>query len=205
MTLLKSCCSTALATSYQVYPSAYAYRYDSVNRAESSSANCRPYKDDLERGIDTSMYIHCNGNSLKLTDSIIGPAEYSSSHCYWWNAESDGKLLFIFHTKISLTTITLHYYSDSDRGLPQLRFYSVQDDFNVWEAPTTNYPSVDVAAVSPGREPAGRRNISISVNFSAKKVLMYKYRSSHQFVLSEAEFSRSKQLTRYCMVFKINA
>ena len=32
-----------LTTSCQVYPSEYAYRGDSVNRAESRSANCRSY------------------------------------------------------------------------------------------------------------------------------------------------------------------
>ena len=71
---------------------------------------------------------------------------------------SNGQLLFIFPTAVSLTTITLHYYSDNIRGLPRLRFYAVPDDFDVWDAPTTSYPHVDVALVPPGGEPAGRRN-----------------------------------------------
>ena len=87
-----------------------------------------------------------------------------------------------------MTTITLHYYSDSVRGLPRLRFYAVPDDFDVWDAPTSGTPNVRVAAVPPGGEPAGRRSISISVNFNTKRVLMYKYSSSYQLSVSEAEF-----------------
>ena len=101
----------------------------------------------------------------------------------------------IFPTRVSLTTITLHYYSDSDLGFPRLRFYAVPDDFNVWDAPTTGTPHVDVAAVPPGGEPAGRRNVSINVNFSTKKVLMYKFSSSFQFAASEVKFFKCKQFS----------
>ena len=188
MRLWKSCCSTALATSCQVYPSEYAYCYDTVNRAESSSANCRPYRDGLKGGINTSMYIHCDGNPLKLTDSNKGPVEYSSNCCYWWSIGSGGQLLFIFRTVVSLTTITLHYYSDGHRDLPRLRFYALSNEFDVWDSPITSYSRVDVAAVSLGGEPAGRRNVSINVNFNTKKVLMYKYSSFFAFALSEVEF-----------------
>ena len=178
----------AIATSCEVHPSEYAYRYDSVNRIESYSANCRPYRDGLKGGINTSMYIHCDGDPLKLTDSNKGPVEYSSSCCYWWNAGSTGQLLFIFPTTASLTTITLHYYSDSIRGLPRLRFYAVPEtyDFEVWNAPTTSYPHVDVASL--GGEPAGRRNIHINVAFKTTKMIMFKYSSSFQFAVSEVGF-----------------
>ena len=100
------------------------------------------------------------------------------------------QLLFIFSTRVFLTTITLYYYSDSHRGLPKLRFYTVPDDFDVWDPPTTSYPYVIVAAVPPGGhgEPVGRRNVSISVNFNAEKVLMYKFSNSFQFAMSEVEF-----------------
>ena len=48
---------------------------------------------------------------------------------------------------------------------------------------------VDVAAVPPVREPAGRRSVSITdVNFNTKKVLMYKFSSSFQLAVSEVEF-----------------
>ena len=53
-----------------------------------------------------------------------------------WSAGRGGQLLFIFPTRVSLTTITLHYYSDSVPGLPRLRFYAVPDDFNARDAPT---------------------------------------------------------------------
>ena len=175
-----------------MYPSEYAYYNDSVSRAERGSANCRRYKDGLKAGTNTSKYTHCNGSQLRLTDSDLGPEQYSSSDYYVWNARREGQLLFIFPTRVSLTTTTLHYYSDSDRGLSRLRFYAVPDDFDVWDAPILGTPHVDVAAVSPGGEPAGRRNVSINVNFNTRKVLMYKYRSSYQFAVSEVEFFKRK-------------
>ena len=179
---------TAVAASCQVYPSEYAYHHYSVNRAESGSANCIRYKDGLKIGTNTSKYIHCNGNQLKLTDSNLGQEQYSSSASYWWSAGRDAQLLFIFPTRVSLTTIALHYYSDSVRGLPRLSFYAVPDDFDVWDMLGTGNRHENVAAVAPGGEPAGRRNDSINVNFNTEKVLMYKYSSKFQFAVSEVQF-----------------
>ena len=181
-----------------MYPSEYAYHYDSVSRAESGSANCRRYKGGLKIGTNTSKYTHCNGSQLRLTDSDLGPEQYSSSACYVWPAGRNGQLLFIFPTRVSLTTITLHYYSNSVRGLPRLRFYGVPDDFDVWDAPTSGNPNVEVATIPPGGEPAGHRNISINVNFNTKKVLMYKISRTYQLAVSEVEFfqCQSKHLAR---------
>ena len=153
-----------------MYPSEYAYHDDSVNRAESDSANCRRYPSGLKVAVSTQDYIHCDGSQLKLIDSDLGSEQYNSSAHYWWNARRDGQMLFIFPIRVSLTTITLHYYSDSDRGFPRLRFYAVPDDFDIWDASTTSNPHVDVAAVPPGEEPAGHRKVSINVNFNAKRV-----------------------------------
>ena len=195
----------AYTTSCQVYPSEYAYHADSFTRSESTSANCMRYPPGHDKGIYPESYIHCNGTRIRLTDSNIGPEQYSSTYYYQWPVGKDAQLLFRFPTRVSLANITLYYYSDSHRGLPRLRLYAVPDDFDVWSAPVSTYPRVDVAEVSPGREPEGRRNVSINVNFNTKKVLTYKYSSSYQFALSEAKFFRSKQLTRCCMAFKINA
>ena len=182
----------ALATPCQIYPSEYAYGDDSVNRAESGSANCRRYpSSDDDSGF---IYTHCDGTQLKLVDSNFGPQQYNSNAYYVWSAGNYGQqLLFIFPTRVSLTTITLHYYCNSDTdniqsGLPRLKMYAVLDDFDVWDAPTTSNPHKEVAAVPPGGEPAGRRNVSINVNFNTKKVLMYKYSSTFQFAVSEVEF-----------------
>ena len=188
-----------------MYPSEYAYRNDSVTRTESISANCTRYRANLQGGEFTDQYTHCDGNQQKLIDSDLGQKQYQSTAYYQWPAEKDGKLLFILPTRVSLTAIILHYYSDSIRGLPRLRFYAVPDDFEIWNAPTTSYPRVDVATVPPGGEPADHRNVSINVNFNTKKVLMYKFSSTFVFALSEAEFFRSKLLTRCYMAFKINA
>ena len=189
---------TAHTTSCQMYPSEYAYRHDSVIRAESKSANCRRYlKGFVQGGEHRENYIHCDGTQLKLTDSNIGQEQYQPIYYYVWSSGSDEQLLFIFPTRVSLTTITLHYYFNSDtlndQGLPRLRFYSVPDDFNIWDAPTTSNTHTDVASVPPGGEPASHRSVSINVNFNTKKVLMYKFSSTFQLALSEVEFFQYMQ------------
>ena len=181
---------TAFAISCQVYPSEYAYCDTSVTRAERASARCTRYPEilGLPAGTHSIDFIHCDGTQLKLADTNLGSEQFSSSSHYQWPAGSDGQLLFIFPTRVSLTTITLYYYSDSVRGRPRVRFYAVPDDFNVWNATTTSYPCANVASVPPGGEPAGRSNVSINVNFNTKKVLMYKHSSNFQFAVSEVEF-----------------
>ncbi len=110
------------STSCQVYPSENAYQDNSITRSESTNVNCRNYP---AQGEDHSeYYIHCDWQQLKLTDSNLGQEQYQSSNYYWWIAGSDEQLLFIFPTVVSLTTITLHYYSDSGQGLPRLKFYA---------------------------------------------------------------------------------
>jgi hypothetical protein len=168
-----------------VYPSEYAYHDESVSRAESASANCRRYPPD---SLQAGVYVHCDGTQLKLTDSDLGQEQYQSSDYYRWSAGNDEQLLFIFSTRVSLTAITLHYYSDSVRGRPRLRFYAVPDDFDVWDAPTINYPCVGIASVPPGGEPAGRRSISINVNFNTRKVLMHILSSTSVLAVSEVQF-----------------
>ena len=188
---------TATATSCQVYPSEYAYRDDFVTRTESASANCRNYPaGNLQGGVHLEHYIHCDGTQLKLADSNIGQEQYQPTDYYVWSGfSSDGEqLLFIFPKRVvSLTIIILHYYSNSVQGLPRLIFYAVPDDFDVWDAPRTSYSLVDVASVSPDGGPAGQRNVSININFSTRKVLMYKYRSNFQFAASEVQFFKSKK------------
>ena len=140
----------------------------------------------------TNEYIHCDGTQLRLTDSDIGPEQYSSYYYYEWSAVSEARqLLFIFPTRVNLTTITLHYYSDSQRGLPRLRFYAVPDDFDIWDAPPGNSRYVDIAAVPPGAESTGRRSVSIIVNFNptVKKILMVKLSSTYKLAVSEVEFT----------------
>ena len=170
-----------------MYPSEYAYCNDTVARAESTSANCRCY-------LSRDIYIHCDGEQLKLNDSDKGSnTEYISTSYYVWNAMNYVQMLFIFPTKVSLTTITLHYYSDSVRGRPRLRFYAVGDNFNVWDRQLTNVPFVGIDSIPPGGEPVGGRNITIKTNFKfTKKVLMSKISSPFPFAVSEVEFFTSK-------------
>ena len=173
-----------------MYPSEYAYHRDSVYRNESASANCRNYPIGLDPTARTKDYIHCDGTPLRLTDSDIGSEQFTISDYYVWTAETRSQLLFIFPTRVNLTTITLHYYSDSTRGLPRLRFYAVPDEFDVWESPSGSYSYVEVAAVPPDGEPAGHRNISIHYDFivNTKRILLVKFSSSFSFTVSEVEF-----------------
>ena len=131
-----------------------------------------------------------------MADSKFGSnEEYKGKYYYQWDNNSQ-QLLFIFPTRVSLTTITLHYYSDSDRGLSRLRFYAVPDDFDVWNALTKdtsliNVTDSEVDSVPLGRDPTGYRNVSINVNFSmiyTRKVLMYKYSSTFLLAVSEVQF-----------------
>jgi hypothetical protein len=145
-------------------------------------------KRDGDMGI---IYTHCDGQQLKLSDSDRGSntSEYTATSYYLWSAGGAEQLLFIFPTRVSLTTITLHYYSDSVRRLPRLRFYAVPDDFDIWDAFPTGHP---YSGVSSGEEPADRRNVSININFNVntKEMLMFKYSSMFQFAVSEVEFFR---------------
>ena len=184
------CCFTASTSSCQVYPSEYAYHKDSVTRTESASANCRMYPSGSHGTVIFSEhYIHCNGTQLRLSDSEVGPqSQYVSSYYYEWSRIETRQLLFIFPTRVSLTTITLHYYSDSQRGLPPLRFYAVPDDFNVWDGVSGNSRSVTVNSVLPGVGLAGLTHVDIEFNVTTKKILMVKAASYFRFAASEVEF-----------------
>ena len=173
-------------------PSEYAYRDDSVIRTESPSANCRRY-------LSRDAYIHCDGEQLKLSDSDRGSnTEYIATSYYVWNTENYEQLLFIFPTRVSLTNITLHYYSDSDRGRPRLTFFAVPDDFDVWDSLPSGVPVVGtIDLIPPGEEPTGGKNITIKAQskFNITKVVMSKIKSdtSIQFAASEVEFFTGKQ------------
>ena len=87
-----------------------------------------------------------------------------------------------------MTTITLHYYSDSQRGLPRLRFIAAPDNFNVWDATPGNSRYADIAAVPQVEESPGRRSVNISVNFTTTRILMIKFGSNYMLSVSEVEF-----------------
>ena len=177
-----------------MYPSEYAYHKDSVTRSEPASANCRTYPAGFDSDLSYTLptnYIHCDGTQTRLSDFEVGPqSQYDSSYYYEWSGGTEiRQLLFIFPTKVNLTNITLHYYSDSQRGLPPLRFYAVPDDFNVWDVASGSF--VQTASVPPGGEPEGLRNVSIDFNLKTKKILMVKAASTFKLAVSEVEFFSS--------------
>ena len=195
----------AHGTSCEIYPSGYAYLPHSVYSHERASANCRNYPPGLQGNfIYTENYVYCNGTQLRLIDSDIGSEQYSNSEYYEWSAETRSQLLFIFPTRINLTNITLHYFSDSvrdlPRGLPRLRFYAVPDNFNVWDAPISSYIISDIAAVTQSSNVVGRRNVSVGFNVTTIKLLMYKFRSTYSFAVSEVEFFNHTCKQATCML-----
>ena len=126
--------------------------------------------------VRSEEYIHCNGTPLRLTDSDFVSEQYAiatmATDCYVWTVGSrSSQLLFIFSTRVNLTTITLHYYSDSVRGLSRLRFWAVPDYFDIWDAPAiyTGNSYAEVASVQPGEKPSGP--VNISVGFTTKRIL----------------------------------
>ena len=181
-----------------MFPTEYAYPGDSVTRSERASANCMNYP-QIHTGIPevySENYIHCIGMQLtyRLSDSEVGPqSQYNGSYHYEWSAGTEIRhLLFMFSTRVNLTTITLHYYSNNGRGLPPLGFYVVPDDFNVWNATSTSSASVTVAAIPGLPLTPGTMNISINISFNTKKVLMVKAGSTYKFAFSEVEFISGK-------------
>ena len=138
----------------------------------------------------TQQYLRCDGTQLRLIDSDIGSQQYSMSSYYEWPARTEPRqLLFTFPTRVNLTTITLHYYSDSQRGLPRLRFTAVPDDFDVWDAAVKRYDCVDLAALPPANgDIAGIRNVNASLMSNVKNLLMSKAGAMFEFSVSEVEF-----------------
>ena len=175
-----------------MYPSEYAYYKDSVYRTERSSANCRNYP-VIGSELGSENYIRCDGTPLRLTDSDIGSQQFTLSDYYKWLVDEtrNRQLLFIFPKRINLTIITLHYYHTSGGGLPRLRFWSVPDDFDIWDAPISSYSYIDVDTVPPDEESADQRNVSIhcdNIVTDTRKILLVKFSSSFSFALSEVEF-----------------
>ena len=179
----------AIGTACEVYPLEYAYLGGSVQQHERTSANCRNYQHGLHDQTYTETYVHCDGTQLRLNYSDFGSDQYSSKKYYVWKAEITSHLLFILPTRVNLTTITLHYYNDSIRGLPRLRFYAVPDDFNVWESPSGSYSYIEVAAMSPESNNTGPNNLSVNFNLNTRKILMSKFSSTFSFAVSEVQFS----------------
>lgn len=173
-----------------MYPSEYAYHADSVTRAEVTSANCKNYpQGNLPSGIHPENYIICNGTQLRLVDSELGSEQYSSSEYYVWPVtKGSSQLLFNFPTRVTVTTITLHYYSDNIQRLPRLRFFAVPDDFEIWDAPIISYSYVEVTAMQLFEEPADQRKASVYFNLLTKKVLLSIFGSSFKFAMSELNF-----------------
>ena len=189
-------CHAAYTSSCQVQPTEYAYHKQATGTGggEAATAMCTVYPEglanDTESDVDLSeRYTHCNGTQLRLTDSELGPEKSINYSLYYEWGKGTTQLLFIFSTRVNLTTITLHYYSGGQYSLPSLTFYAVPDNFYVWNNATfgnytfvtlTSEPQADLGSKS-------RRNVSVNVNFNTKKVLMVKERSGFNFAVSEVE------------------
>ena len=106
-----------------------------------------------------------------------------------------GELVFIFPTRVNLTTITLHYYSDNIRGFgfPCLEFTALQDDYRIAGDRVRQGTTIEAPRpVPPDGESTGPTSISVNhVNRTTKTILMSIIRCNLQpvtFALSEVEF-----------------
>ena len=171
----------------KVYPSEYAYHDGSVTRTERSTANCRRFPSGLQAGVFTERYIRCDGTRLRLLDSDLGSDQYVATSYYEWLAETvPRQLLFTFPARVNLTTITLHYYSDSQQGLPTLRFTAVSDNIDNTLA---KYNQVDVAAQPPASgNKEGSRSVSDGLKWNTRKILMIKAGAGFIFSISKVQF-----------------
>ena len=169
-------------------PSEYSYFVHSVDGTERTSANCTHTLAADNTSIDD--VISCDGAQLRLADSDLGSEPYSSSDYYVWSAGvTVRRMLFTLPERVNLTGITLHYYSDSTRGLSKLSFYAVPDDFKLEDGLRSIYSQAIVDARRPeSREQDGPTNFTLNLDFNTKKVLMLKILSNFQFALSEVEF-----------------
>ena len=162
-----------------------------ITATERATAMCTIETVTVAGSPENYKYCYSNGTQPRLTDSELGPEKSINYSLYYeWNRETT-QLLFIFSTRVNLTTITLHYYSGSqNNGLPTLMLFAVPDNFYVWNNATFgNHTSVRVTAEPPADSGSrGRRNVSVNVNFNTKKVLMVKERSGFNFAVSEVEF-----------------
>ena len=73
------------------------------------------------------------------------------------------------------------------------------DNFDVWDAPTTSYIIADIAAVTQSSNVVGRRNVSVGFNATTMKLLMYKFRSTYSFTVSEVEFFNHTRKQATCI------
>ena len=167
---------------------------DSLDPRDPVSTVCM-WGHHLEPSFRNITIVITDGTPLRLTDSQLGSEQYNSSDYFVWNNEtSGGHLLFIFPTRVNLTTITLHYYSDNIRGFgfPCMKFSAFPDDFKLWDRiGTSSEANIDAPwPVPPDGESTGPRSVSVNhVNITTKNILMYVVLLNLQrAALSEVEF-----------------
>ena len=106
--------------------------------------------------------------------------------------------------RVTLTSITLHYYSDSQRGLPPLALFAVPDYFEPWGPIHESSKHVDIDAVPPGKRLGIRRYVNLTVDFnSTTKVLMITDNDIfYEFSLCEVEFRECKNASMYICIIR---
>lgn len=103
------------------------------------------------------------------------------------------KLLFVFPTRVNLTSIKLFFYNDAERGLPRLRFYAVPDDFDVWDDAIAANGYKEISAIPNDVGSVGRtRTVQFFITFHTARLLMEKYASSFKMALSEVQFKATR-------------
>lgn len=154
--------------SASVQPVSYSYLNGSFCCQDFEANGCV-----VDRNIDTQTYISCT--SSLLSDNSLGPANFNESmnkgYYIWNNSGQRQVMLFTFSQNITLTNIEIVYYYYG-RGRPKLRFYLVEDNFQVWDAINNNRISITLDNDVLGENNTGRQTSTKRLNGITSKIAM---------------------------------
>ena len=173
-------------TCNSVHPVSYSYLDGSFTSLESTAAaHCAT---PITR--DELVYLTCTSSAL--TDGDPGPANFtgtdSEEYYIWDNSKVSQQMLFTFARNFSLTAIRINYYYFRN-GKPKLRFYLVEDDFQVWDSTTADHTSTTFDNMRLEENSTERRIDTNTVHGIVSKILLVSvFDKRYRTVLSEVTF-----------------
>lgn len=169
-----------------VYPESYSYLNGSFSTLEPTTLNnC-----SVSRSIEAQVYLTCT--SSILTDGNPGPANFSGTdnedYYIWDNSEQNQQMLFTFTRHFSLTAIKIQYYYYGN-GRPKLRFYLVEEGFQVWNTTTDDHTSITFDNARLSQNNTGREVSLKQVSGVTSKILLVSvFDKNYKTILSEVTF-----------------
>lgn len=174
-------CSAVFTTSCQELE-AYLNQAESVSGNNvMENANCSTYSTETTPTTNKGNTLNidltdCDSQSvtLTLTNNDLELAPHDGNGCYFVDSDSRyQRLLFIFHTEVTLTTISLRYSNtslhDSILHLPRLSICNIPRNFDIWGAINENCSRYhEVAALVHNEVQECHENISVIIDSSSK-------------------------------------